>query len=153
VPGVKLRAGDRIRLVRDDEVGLPCVAYGRVGGVLGDEGLAVVMLDGELGGDVVALSRLEPVRVDTLRLTVPTDVLADPVERTGLAGMWHAEARAAGLCLAAVECWGDGRRDEAQRWSLGSVVADGQTWVLTAAVPPGGSAVVVSAERPNRWDG
>jgi hypothetical protein len=151
---MRLRAGDRVRLVRSDASGLPVVSYGRVGGVLGPEGLAVVMLDGELGGDVVDLTALEPVGVDRLALTLPgVGMLAEPAERRHLAALWRAEAEAAGIPIASMETWGDGRQDETWQWSLGQVVADGQTWVVTAAVPvTDPDVVVVSAKRPNRWD-
>ena len=44
--------GDRVRWATTGDDGLPLVRYGFVGGVAGEPGPVVVMLDGELGGDV-----------------------------------------------------------------------------------------------------
>ena len=49
--------GDRVRYECIDDDGLPLVRYGFIGGVAGAGGPVVVMLDGELGGDVVTPSR------------------------------------------------------------------------------------------------
>jgi hypothetical protein len=45
--------GDRVRYATMGEDGLPLVRYGFIGGVSEPDGPIVVMLDGELGGDVV----------------------------------------------------------------------------------------------------
>ena len=47
--------GDRVRWTTIGDDGLPLVRYGFVGGVAGDGGPVMVMLDGELGGDVIDL--------------------------------------------------------------------------------------------------
>ena len=57
--------GDRIRYECTGDDGLPLVRYGFVGGVAASGGPVVVMLDGELGGDVVNLEQVQPVTVTT----------------------------------------------------------------------------------------
>ena len=60
--------GDRVRWETTGDDGLPLVRYGFVGGVAGEVGPVVVMLDGELGGDVVDLAQLEPVTITNVEL-------------------------------------------------------------------------------------
>ncbi len=48
--------------------GFPVVKYGFVGGVTGSNGPVVVMLDGELGGDVLDLSQVRPVSITNVEL-------------------------------------------------------------------------------------
>jgi hypothetical protein len=82
--------GDRVRfeIVGDD--GLPLVRYGFVGGVAGREGPVVVMLDGELGGDVVDPAHLQHVEVTTVELCLSgTDLFDEPALRRGLIALWH----------------------------------------------------------------
>ena len=57
----RFRHGDRIRYAATDNDGFPLVRYGFVGGVSSDGGPVMVMLDGELGGDVVDLDTIEQV--------------------------------------------------------------------------------------------
>ena len=84
-----------------DDDGLPVVRYGFVGGVTGDEGPVVVMLDGELGGDVINPTEIEPVHMSNVTLILTgTDLLDDPSLRQGLVNLWVAEAETAGLEIA-----------------------------------------------------
>ena len=52
---MSFRLGDRVRWATTGDDGLPLVRYGFVGGSAGDAGPVMVMLDGELGGDVIDL--------------------------------------------------------------------------------------------------
>ena len=71
--------GDRIRYATTDDDGFPLVRYGFVGGVTDDGGPVVVMLDGELGGDVVDLDTIEPVSICNVTLKLDgSDLLDDP---------------------------------------------------------------------------
>ena len=73
------RIGDRIRYATIGEDGLPLVRYGFIGGVTGGDGPIVVMLDGELGGDVVDPADVEPVHICNVTLTLDgSDLLDDP---------------------------------------------------------------------------
>ena len=62
--------GDRIRYATTGEDGLPLVRYGFIGGVSSNGGPIVVMLDGELGGDVVDPEHVEPVHICNVTLTL-----------------------------------------------------------------------------------
>ena len=53
---MSFEAGDRVRVTTVGDDGLPVVRYGTVGGVTGTNGPIVVMLDGELGGDVLDIA-------------------------------------------------------------------------------------------------
>ena len=55
--GMMYRPGDRVRFETTGDDGWPLIRYGFVGGVSGNGGPVVVMLDGELSGDVVNRSR------------------------------------------------------------------------------------------------
>ena len=80
-----LSPGDRIRYECTGDDGLPLVRYGFVGGVAASGGPVVVMLDGELGGDVVNLEQVQPVTVTTVELLLHgTDLIDDPELRRGL---------------------------------------------------------------------
>ena len=71
-------AGDRIRYECIGDDGLPLVRYGFIGGVAGSAGPVVVMLDGELGGDVVNVAQVQPVTILTVELVLHgTDLLDD----------------------------------------------------------------------------
>ena len=53
--------------------------YGFVGGVAGEVGPVMVMLDGELGGDVIDLEQLEPVTITNVELHLDgRDLIEDP---------------------------------------------------------------------------
>jgi hypothetical protein len=78
-------SGDRVRIETVGDDGLPLIRYGFVGGVAGRDGPVVVMLDGELGGDVVDLGQLKPVAVNTVELSLSgADLFEDPSLRAGL---------------------------------------------------------------------
>ncbi|MET0663477.1 MAG: hypothetical protein ABWZ42_10125, partial [Ilumatobacteraceae bacterium] len=71
--------GDRIRYSTTGDDGLPLVRYGFVGGVSDDGGPIVVMLDGELGGQIVDPSQIEPVHLSNVTLVLAgSDLLDDP---------------------------------------------------------------------------
>ena len=104
--------GDRIRYATTGDDGLPLVRYGFVGGVTGPDGPLVVMLDGELGGDVVEPEHVEPVHICNVTLTLAgSDLLDDPSLRQGLVNLWAAEAESAGLQIASLHNIGTGVRD------------------------------------------
>ena len=85
--------GDRVRWATTDEDGLPVVRYGFVGGAAGDGGPVVVMLDGELAGEVIDLEQLEPVSITNVELHLDgPDLIDDPNLRRGLVHLWQAEA-------------------------------------------------------------
>jgi len=69
----RFRHGDRIRHATTDDDGFPVARHGFVGGITEHGGPVVVMLDGELGGDVVGLATIEPVSISnvTLKLRRP----------------------------------------------------------------------------------
>lgn len=126
-------AGDRIRHECMGDDGLPLVRYGFVGGVAGSDGPVVVMLDGELGGDVVNLSEVQPVAIHTVELCLRgTDLLDDPELRRGLVALWLGEADSAGLGIDSVQTLGAGRCDTADAWSLAVLEACGHRFVLRA---------------------
>ena len=84
-----LSPGDRIRYECTGDDGLPLVRYGFVGGVAGTDGPVVVMLDGELGGDVVNLAEVQPVTVTTVQLCLNgCDLVDEPELRRGLVALW-----------------------------------------------------------------
>ncbi|MFM7044190.1 MAG: hypothetical protein ACKOYG_01375 [Ilumatobacteraceae bacterium] len=98
-----LSPGDRVRYEAIGDDGFPIVRYGFVGGVAGSDGPVVVMLDGELGGDVVNLDELRPVAVTTIELALSgIDLVDNPDYRCGLLELWCAEADTAGLDIDAV---------------------------------------------------
>lgn len=98
-----LSPGDRVRYECTGDDGLPLVRYGFVGGIAATTGPIVVMLDGELAGDVVNACDVRPVTVTTVELALPgTDLVDDPELRCGLISLWHAEADTAGLDIDAV---------------------------------------------------
>ena len=90
--------GDRVRWATMGDDGLPLVRYGFVGGVAGERGPVMVMLDGELSGDVIDLDQLEPVSITNVELHLDgPDLIDDPELRRGLVHLWQAEAEQAGL--------------------------------------------------------
>ena len=93
----------RVETIGDD--GLPLVRYGFVGGLVGDEGPVVVMLDGDLKDDtVVDRSEIAPVTITTVELRLQgTDLLDDPALRQGLVNLWSAEAEEAGLAIGTLD--------------------------------------------------
>ena len=91
------------------------------------------MLDGELGGDVIDLSQLQPVTITSveLRLDGP-DLIDDPELRRGLVHLWQAEAESAGLDVDALEDLGSGRLDATDSWSLAALTSGGSQYVVRA---------------------
>lgn len=146
-----LTPGDRIRYECTGDDGLPLVRYGFVGGVAGSAGPVVVMLDGELGGDVVNLAEVHPVSVSTIELTLHgTDLVDDPALRRGLLSLWQAEADTAGLDLDGV-CALDGSCDDRGTWDLAHLRVGCDLFVLRASRRVDDpDSVIVRAEPPHR---
>ncbi len=146
--------GDRIRYATTGEDGLPWVRYGFIGGITGPDGPIVVMLDGELGGDVVEAEHIEPVHICNVTLTLGgSDLLDDPSLRQGLVNLWAAEAESAGLQLAALHSIGTGVRDSSEGYALAELSSGGEQYVLRATrCIKQYDAIVVHADRPNRWE-
>jgi hypothetical protein len=146
--------GDRIRYATTGEDGFPLVRYGFVGGISDDDGPVVIMLDGELGGDVVDLDTIEPVHISNVTLTLDgSDLLDDPSLRQGLVSLWQAEAESAGLQIAALHPIGTGVRDSSEGYALAELTTAGQQWVLRGTrCPHQLGAITVHADRPNRWE-
>ena len=129
--------GDRVRWATVDDDGLPLVRYGFVGGVTGTNGPVVVMLDGELGGDVINPSEIEPVHMSNVTLILTgTDLLDDPSLRQGLVNLWVAEAETAGLEIASLHCIGTGVPDSNDGYALAELSSGGDTYVLRAMICP-----------------
>lgn len=151
---MSLRPGDRIRVEEVGDDGFPIVRYGFVGGLAGRDGPVVVMLDGELGGDICDLSQVRPVSVTTVELSLSgTDLVAEPDLRRGLLALWQAEADTAGLDVDAVHPLGDGLRDSSDSWVLAELTTGGEQFVVRAVQLPNEPDVVrIRADRPNRWD-
>ncbi|CAB4576334.1 MAG: hypothetical protein F2534_14140 [Actinobacteria bacterium] len=154
-----LRPGDRVRVETTGDDGFPVVKYGFVGGVTGGDDLhpgpVVVMLDGELGGDVIDPCCVQPVSITNVELRLAGhDLMDEPELRRGLIGLWHAEADTAGLDVDALHPLGDGLRDSSDSWALAELTAGGEQYVVRAFCLPNEPGVVrVRADRPNRWDG
>ncbi len=126
--------------------------YGFVGGVAGEIGPVMVMLDGELGGDVIELSQLEPVSITSVELHLDGgDLIDDPELRQGLVRLWQAEAESAGLAVDAVHGLGRGEWESigpSGSWSLAELASGGDRYVvraMRAAHDPG--VVCVRADR------
>lgn len=139
-------AGDRIRHECTGDDGLPLIRYGFIGGVAGTDGPVVVMLDGELGGDVVNLSEVQPVTVTTVELRlIGGDLVDEPELRRGLMALWLGEADSAGLDIDGVEALSDGCCDYTGSWRLAELTAGGMKYLLRA-VQDGDELVHVRAE-------
>ena len=125
--------GDRVRWATTGDDGLPLVRYGFVGGVASESGPVMVMLDGELNGDVIDLEQLQPV-TDHQRRAAPRRARPDrrPELRRGLVHLWQAEAEQAGLDVDALECLGAGQQLPDQSWSLASLDSGGEHYVVRA---------------------
>jgi len=129
--------GDRVRYECIDDDGLPLVRYGFVGGVAGGGGPVVVMLDGELGGDVVNAAQVQHVTITTVELLLHgTDLVDEPELRRGLVSLWHAEAETAGLDVDSLHSIGDGECDAIGGWCLAELIAGGDHYVLRAVQLP-----------------
>lgn len=146
-------AGDRIRYATTGEDGLPLVRYGFIGDA-SPGGPLVVMLDGELGGDVVEPGSVEPVHICNVTLTLGgSDLLDDPSLRQGLVNLWFAEAESAGLQIASINGLGTGVRDSSEGYALAELSSAGEQYVLRATrCLKQYDAIVVHADRPNRWE-
>lgn len=135
--------GDRVRWSTTDENGMPLVRYGFVGSSAGDVGTVVVMLDGELGGDVVDIEQLQPVAVTTVELHLDGgDLIEDPHLRRGLVSLWQAEAESAGLDVDGIACFGDGHDDGDGAWSLARLTTGGEHYIVRAMRSLGDDAVI-----------
>ncbi|CAN5667518.1 hypothetical protein BH10ACT2_BH10ACT2_18310 [soil metagenome] len=131
-------AGDRVRYECTGDDGLPLIRYGFIGGVSATDGPVVVMLDGELSGDVVNLEDVKHVTVTTVELCLHgTDLIDDPDLRRGLVSLWHAEADSAGLDIDALHPIGDGECDSPGAWCLADLRAGGFQYLLRAVQLPG----------------
>jgi hypothetical protein len=145
----------RVETTGDD--GFPVVKYGFVGGLTGSSehsGPIVVMLDGELGGDVIDPCCVQPVSITNVELRLTgDDLMTEPALRRGLVALWHAEADSAGLDVDALHPLGDGLRDSSDSWALAELMAGGEQYVVRAfCLPHEPDVVRVRADRPNRWD-
>jgi hypothetical protein len=141
--------GDRVRWATMGDDGLPLVRYGFVGGVAGERGPVMVMLDGELSGDVIDLDQLEPVSITNVELVLDgPDLIDDPDLRRGLVHLWQAEAEQAGLDVDSMECLGTGQLLPDRSWSLAALSSGGEQYVVRAmrhhANP---EAVLIRAEK------
>jgi hypothetical protein len=146
--------GDRIRYAATGDDGYPLVRYGFVGGVSDNGGPVMIMLDGEIKGDVVEQSTVEPVHMCNVTLTLEgIDLLDDPSLRQGLVNLWAAEAESAGLQIAMLHAIGTGVRDSNDGYALAELSSGGASYVLRAnQCPNGRDAVIVHADEPNRWE-
>ena len=140
--------GDRVRWATTADDGLPLVRYGFVGGVAGDDGPVMVMLDGELGGDVIDLEQLEPVSITNVELHLDgPDLIDDPELRHGLVHLWRAEAETAGLDVDSLERLGAGEPLPDASWSLAALSSGGEQYVVRARrCPPTPTVVCIRAE-------
>ena len=145
--------GDRVRYATTGDDGFPVVRYGFVGGVTGESGPVVVMLDGELGGDVVDAGTLQPVHISNVTLTLEgSDLLDDPTLRQALVNMWAAEAESAGLQIAAMHHIRTGVRDSTEGYAIAELNSAGEHYTLRAArCPDTADAIVVHVLPPQRF--
>ena len=147
--------GDRVRYATTGDDGFPLVRYGFVGGQTHDDGPVVVMLDGELGGDVVDLDKLERVSISNVTLRLDGgDLLSDPKLRQGLVRLWEAEAEEAGLRIAAIHPITNGvsARDSSEGYPLAELTAAGESYVLRASsCPTDTDAILLHCDRPQRF--
>jgi len=150
----RFRHGDRIRYATTGDDGYPLVRYGFVGGVSDNGGPVMVMLDGEIRGDIVEVSTLEPVHMCNVTLTLEgIDLLDDPSLRQGLVNLWTAEAETAGLEVSVMETIGTGVRDSNGGYALADLSSGGEMYVLRAhQCSSGRDAVIVHADHPFRWE-
>ena len=145
--------GDRVRWCTVGDDGLPLVRYGFVGGVAGEHGHVVVMLDGELNGDVIDLDQLEVVTITNVELHLDgPDLIDDPALRQGLVHLWQAEAESAGLDVDAMDVLGAGQLLPDASWSLAALTSGGEQYVVRAmrdARDP--ESVLIRAEQIRLW--
>ena len=128
-----LSPGDRVRYECTGDDGLPLVRYGFVGGVGGTQGPVIVLLDGELSGELVDIDDVQPVTVLTVELILHgIDLLDEPELRRGLVSLWHAEADTAGLDIDALHPLGDGECNEPGKWCLAELHSGDERYLLRA---------------------
>ncbi len=145
--------GDRIRYETVGDDGRPLVRYGFVDDAA-DEGPGKVLLDGELGVNVVELDNIR--MVDIWSVTLRLDgaaLLEDPSLRQGLVKLWHAEAEDAGLQITAIHPieTGVGVRDSSEGYALAEMTSAGEQYMLRATKCTDADAVMLAAGRPNRF--
>jgi hypothetical protein len=93
----------------------------------------MVMLDGELSGDVIDLDQLQQVSITNVELHLDgPDLIDDPDLRRGLVHLWQAEAEQAGLDVDRMECLGTGQQLPDQSWSLAALTSGGEQYVVRA---------------------
>lgn len=142
--------GDRVRWATVGDDGLPLVRYGFVGGVASERGPVMVMLDGELAGDVIDLEQLQPVTITNVELHLDgPDLIADPELRRGLVHLWQAEAEQAGLDVDSMECLGAGQLLPDHSWSLAALTSGGEQYVVRAQCREDDPEVVLIRAEPN----
>ncbi|MFM2071006.1 MAG: hypothetical protein RLZZ623_1269 [Actinomycetota bacterium] len=145
-----LHPGDRVRVETTADDGFPVVRYGFIGGVTGADGPVVVMLDGELGGDVIDLCDVQEVSITNVELCLTgDDLMTEPHLRRGLVALWHAEADNAGLDVDSLHPLGDGHLDANDSWALADLFAGGEQYVVRAYCLPHEPDVV--RVRADRW--
>lgn len=137
------QAGDRVRWVSTGDDGLPLVRYGYIGSTGAGNGRVVMMLDGELKGNLlVHMDDIALVSITNIELRLTgCDLLEDPAMRQGLVHLWSAEADQAGLDVGSV------RYVSSESSTLASVHFGGA--VPLAEVDSGGQHYLLAA-RPNR---
>jgi hypothetical protein len=145
--------GDRVRWATVGDDGLPLVRYGFVGGVAGEHGPVVVMLDDELNGDVIDLDQLEPVTITNVELHLDgPDLIDDPALRQGLVHLWQAEAETAGLDVDSMDILGAGQPLPDASWSLAALTSGGEQYVVRAMRDTRDpESVLIRAEQLRRW--
>lgn len=133
--------GDRVRCTTTGDDGLPLVRYGFVRSLFDAAGPAVVMLDGDISSEMIALDALQPVAITTVTLSLDgDDLLTDPELRGGLLTLWAGEAERAGLDVADFAACDV--REDAATWQLGWLQRGDDTYVLRAR--NGGADHIVS---------
>lgn len=149
--GSQFNHGDRIRYATTGDDGFPLVRYGFVGGQAHGNGPVVVMLDGELGGDVVDLDQIEPVHISNVTLRLAgTDLLSDHQLRQGLVSLWRAEADEAGLQIGAIQALEDSSEAASTAcYTLAQVRAAGEHYLLRATACPSGDEIILHCDRPS----
>lgn len=155
---MNLRGGERVRVRTVDDEGIPIVRYGTVASDHRGPGPVPVLFDDLAGGDLVDISEVTRVDFDTVELHMSgTDLLDDQQLRSGLATMWCAEARLAGLTVNALFPMGDdghGVSDQHGGWMLAEFTVHGTAHVVRATpIPDAAATVVVRADRVDHWDG
>lgn len=138
--------GDRVRCTTVGDDGLPLVRYGFVRSLFDtDAGPAVVMLDGEIRSEMIALDALQPVEITTVSLCLDgDDLLADPDLRRGLLSLWAGEAERAGLDVDGFEACD--AQEDAATWRLGRLQRGDDTYVLRARNGGADGTVTVRAD-------